>query len=272
MREFHKRLICDGCEGMLLAVDDFQTACEDLIGSSTPVELFDHHASKAERTPVCPKCNGEMTVCRVRVKGKKLRREFTVCTHDGLWFGRDALADVFATLTRKLVGYVGGYKGEWGMASFQERTPSHDANDRLSITAWRNRPRKRSPTLTPVNAYRDQKLPCPACRTRELAFLADRYGCDECHGVFVENGALTGLVADMTSELWDLPAPTGAPGPRACPICAEALVVEALEGASIDRCANHGVWFDPAELEQVLQKLGSKPGGIVGWLRRLFLA
>lgn len=270
MREFGGRLICDACEGMLLSVEDFQHACEDLIGSSTPVELFDRVASKDEHPPVCPRCQGAMGTCRVRVKGKKLRGSFSYCEHDGLWFGRDVLPDAFATLTRKLVGYVGGYKqGDHTRRMFQPTTPG-DASDGLSIASWRNRPRKRTPTLTPINIYGDRPLPCPACRTRDLRFLADRYGCDECHGVFVQNAALVGLVADMTSELWDLPAPTGAPGPRACPVCAELLVVEVLEGASIDRCATHGIWFDPSELEQVLKATGEPPSGVIGWLRRLF--
>jgi Zn-finger nucleic acid-binding protein len=101
-------------------------------------------------------------------------------------------------------------------------------------------------------------------------FLVDRYACDECHGVFVENAALEALVAEMTSAPWQIPAAVGAPGPRACPICAGTLDVETLEGATIDRCARHGVWFDPQELEAVLQHAGTPPSGIVGWLKRLF--
>jgi Zn-finger nucleic acid-binding protein len=46
--------------------------------------------------------------------------------------------------------------------------------------------------------------------------------------------------------------------------------VNELEGATIDRCPAHGVWFDPQELETVLQRAGTEPTGVVAWLRRLF--
>ena len=269
MREFHKRLVCDACEGMLLEVADFQSACADLVGGDPTVELFDRKPSEAERKPVCPKCSAEMGTCRVKVKDKKLHGAFSICDRDGLWFGRDVLAGVFATITRKLVGYVGGYKGDHTRRMFQPNSGG-DASEGLTIAAWRHRPRKRAKTLSPVNAYRDQPLPCPVCRTRELAFLADRYGCDECHGAFVENAALEALVGEMTGAPWQVPAVTGAPGSRSCPICAEALSEERLEGATIDRCVKHGVWFDPKELEEVLQHAGAPPTGLVGYLRRLF--
>jgi ribosomal protein S27AE len=269
MREFQQRLICDACEGMLLELADFQSACADLIGNA-PVELFDHEPDKNERKPVCPRCAREMTVCRVRVNGKKLRGRFSTCDRDGLWFGRDVLAGVFAAITRKFIGYVGGYKsGDHTRQTFQPRSGG-DASDGLTIAQWRNRPRKRAQTLTPVNAYRDQTLRCPVCPGRELAFLGDRYACEQCHGVLVENAALEELVHEMTSEPWQMPAMAGAPGPRTCPVCAAVLGVESLEGVSIDRCAHHGVWFDTQELEGLLQHAGTPPGGITGWLRRLF--
>lgn len=256
LREFQKRLVCDHCEGMLLAVEDFQSACEDLIGEA-PVTLYDRETPA--KPPACPRCSRPMGVCRVKVRKKKLG-QFSFCERDGLWFGRDVLPGAFATLTRKFVAYVGGEKARSG----------YD----LSVQAWHQRPRKREKTLTPVNAYRDQTLVCPACRTEPLRFYGDRYGCPICRGCFVENGALEALVAEMIATPWSMPAVAGTPGERACPICATALVAERIEGASIDRCPTHGVWFDPQELEGVLQHsveaLPGWRGGLLGWLRRLF--
>ena len=268
MREFHKRIVCDACESIMLEVADFQSACADMIGNA-PVELFDHEPSQAERKPVCPRCAAEMETCRVKVNGKKLKGRFSCCTRDGLWFGRDVLPGIFATITRTFIGFVGAYQGTHTRPMFPGMAGG-DASEGLTIAAWRHRRRARAQTLSPVNAYRDQTLPCPACRTRELAFLGDRYACDECHGAFVETAALVALVEEMTGGPWQCPVPTGAPGPRACPICASTLVVEDLEGAPIDRCAAHGVWFDPKELETVLQHAVEPPSGIVGWLRRLW--
>ena len=266
MREFQKRLVCDQCEGMLLELEDFASACADLVGEA-PVELIDKETP--DKPAICPRCGHEMQTCRVKVKGKKIGGRFSTCERDGLWFGRDVLPNVFATLTRRVLRYVGGYKsGDHTRKMFQPTTVG-DASEGLSITAWRNRPRKRAKTLTPVNAYRDQTLLCPACR-QELHFLGDRYTCAQCHGCFVENAALEGLVAEMTGQPWTIPAMVGSVGQRSCPICASALGVESLEGASIDRCPSHGVWFDPQELEDVLKHSAERPGGLLGWLRRLF--
>jgi Zn-finger nucleic acid-binding protein len=262
LREYQKRYCCDGCGGMLIEVADFESACLDM-SSAAKVEIFERAPSTAEHPPICPVCSQAMSTCRVRVGKNKVGGAFSTCERHGLWFGAGVLAGVFARIGRTIVGYVGGNKSG-------DRTRGHDASEGLSIAAWRNRPRKRAPTLTPVNAYRDQKLPCPRCSGRELRFLADRYACDECQGVFVENAALEALVEEMTSAPWQIPTAGGAPGPRACPICAATLGVETLEGASIDRCQAHGVWFDPQELEAVLQHAGAPPGGIVGWLKRLF--
>jgi hypothetical protein len=78
----------------------------------------------------------------------------------------------------------------------------------------------------------------------------------------------------MTGEPWSIPAAAGGFGERSCPICAAALVVETMSGVKIDRCPIHGVWFDPQELETVLQHsvetLAGRPAGLVGWLKRLF--
>src|SRR5688572_29823489 len=93
------------------------------------------------------------------------------------------------------------------------------ASDGLMITTWRDRPRKRAKTMTPVNVYADQKLRCPACGDRELVFMGDRWTCDGCHGLFVQTAALAALVEEMTGQPWQAPAVAGAPGSRSCPVC-----------------------------------------------------
>lgn len=269
LREYQQRYCCDDCGGMLIEIADFESACLDLTSEAT-VEVHDREPSTAERPPICPVCTQAMGTCRVRIAGKQVGGTFSTCERHGLWFGRGVLAAVFARIGRSLIGYTGGYKhGDHTRQRFQPRS-SGDASEGLSITAWRHRPRKRAQTLTPINAYGDRALPCPVCTNRALVFMGDRYACEGCRGLFVETAALEALVAEMTSAPWQMPAATGAPGPRACPICGVALGVETLEGASIDRCPTHGVWFDPHELEAALQVAGSPPTGLAGWLRRLF--
>lgn len=77
---------------------------------------------------------------------------------------------------------------------------------------------------------------------------------------------------DMSGALWDMPAPTGTPGTRACPMCTTPMVVEDLERVPIDRCAEHGVWFDPSELTLALENASNEfePRGVRAWLKKLF--
>src|SRR5262249_19047174 len=46
---------------------------------------------------------------------------------------------------------------------------------------------------------------------------------------------------------------------RRCPDCEAALTPCELEGAALDRCATHGVWFDEGELQRVLRSAGDHP-------------
>ena len=40
---------------------------------------------------------------------------------------------------------------------------------------------------------------------------------------------------------------------------------------TVDRCAEHGTWFDPAELEEALEHVAlTKDHGFRHWLRHLF--
>ena len=275
MRDFKDRLICDACSGMLIGLDDFRSACADMVGTDIDIELYDLEPSKTEPKPVCPKCQGELAVCKLRVGGKKMRGEFSTCARDGLWFGRDVLPSVFAVINRKIgagprFDAAGGHTRRMYQAS-----SGGSASDGLTIARWRNRPRKRAQTLTPVNAYGDKTLRCPQCADRQLLFMADRWGCENCRGTFVQTAALEALVTEMKhiqeiDEPWSMPAVTGAVGARACPVCVAAMTVETLDGVTIDRCPEHGVWFDPTELEVVLVREGDPPKGIIGWLRRLF--
>jgi Zn-finger nucleic acid-binding protein len=141
------------------------------------------------------------------------------------------------------------------------------ASGGLAISHWKQH-RPRAHTLF-VSAHKDVKLDCPACRV-PLAYHGDRWACGTCRGLFVENEALVALVREMALAPWELPALAGRPGDRACPICKTPLIVEVLEGVTIDRCDVHGVWFDDRELEQALHHSSAPPDGLVAWLKRLF--
>ena len=48
------------------------------------------------------------------------------------------------------------------------------------------------------------------------------------------------------------------------------MIVELLEGVTIDRCAGHGVWFDDSELQAALHHASAEPTGLGGWIKQLF--
>jgi Zn-finger nucleic acid-binding protein len=138
----------------------------------------------------------------------------------------------------------------------------------LAISHWGEQ-RPRAHTLF-VSAHKNVKLECPACRLA-LAYQGDRWGCQKCRGLYVENEALVAMVREMALAPWELPASSGKPGERACPICKTPMRTELLEGVTVDRCDIHGVWFDEHELEQALHHSSPPPPGLGAWLKRLFV-
>jgi Zn-finger nucleic acid-binding protein len=293
LREFHGRLVCDECQGMQLQSDDFVDSIREIDGSEEPIALTDHGpAGKG-----CPQCNQPMTTCALAfgsltIAGERIMR----CASHGMWIPRDAMTAAYARASRRggfsgrgvtggTASRFGASGGTSGAASMLANMPSaHSgmsgamasiagafgggpASGALAISNWRH-DRPRAHTLF-VSAHRDLKLDCPACRVA-LAYQGDRWACSTCQGLFVENEALVALVREMALAPWELPALAGKPGERACPICRTPLIVEVLEGVTIDRCDVHGVWFDHPELEQALRHSSAPPQGLVAWLKRLF--
>jgi Zn-finger nucleic acid-binding protein len=270
LREYQERLICDECQGMLIDDDDLAKACSDLVNKDIKLEF----GAPVATTKICPTCERsleqvEVTFAPVRAKAEVLR-----CDRDGLWFKGGLLAATFALLGRKVHGIIGypqfqSVPRATGIESGSSvRAP---ATAGLRISEWHNRPRRRAKTLTPINAYGDQRLACPVCGTTELTFFGDRYACAQCTGTFVQNAAFEAMAMDIAKAFFQLPAPTGTVGPRGCPVCVEPMVVEQLEGVAIDRCSAHGIWFDANELTVALEHAsGQFEHGWRAWLKRVF--
>jgi Zn-finger nucleic acid-binding protein len=130
---------------------------------------------------------------------------------------------------------------------------------------------------------RDEFLECPRCQ-RALEVAGDRVKCAGCKGQLVTEPELQQLIAGMLTKLnQDLRAPAPLPfepcEPRAddaavtCPRCATVMTRRTLYTMAVDRCPEHGVWFDGTELERALTKaaeptwkatLGQKIAGTVG--------
>ncbi|MEJ7600926.1 MAG: zf-TFIIB domain-containing protein [Kofleriaceae bacterium] len=95
-------------------------------------------------------------------------------------------------------------------------------------------------------------LACPRCGvTLETAGYTER--CTKCDGAWVHEDALVGMLQERTSALVFLPwQPRDKDQQRACPVCTQAMQTVNLEAVALDRCAEHGVWFDAHELAALL--------------------
>lgn len=197
-----------------------------------------------------------MRGCVLVVGGRYLDQPLLRCEQDGIWFGEGALADVYEAIGfggSSAQGRAGRATGDGGFGAFYGG-PSNQRAPLLRLKQRKAPPREHTPPVPP-SALRDLRLPCPnpGCRGRTLVLDVSRWICIDCKGLFVENAALEALALGMRGEPWQLPQITGAPGPRPCPACAQPLTVTELEGELVDRCIDHGVWFDAAELEAALQ-------------------
>jgi Zn-finger nucleic acid-binding protein len=92
---------------------------------------------------------------------------------------------------------------------------------------------------------------CPACDNQRL----DKHGsCHTCGGVWLPEEL-------VHEQLARSPAFTGGGySERHCPACDETMDEPLIFDIPIDRCVAHGMWFDKAELEQVISR-----SRIEGW-------
>lgn len=98
---------------------------------------------------------------------------------------------------------------------------------------------------------------CPTCKTPlESAGRTER--CTACDGAWVHEDVLAGMLAESTSTLVALPwhpreAVAGERN-RKCAVCGLAMQPVKLGTVALDRCADHGVWFDTHELEAMFEE------------------
>lgn len=241
-----ERLVCAHCGGILLALE----ALIDSVGEMTtqPLRVADD-TRIAQR---CPRCDQRLQSCTLEVGPRTFEPELRRCETHGVWFDPDQLAALFEWISR----------GEGP-------SPGRRRGDSAPLQIHHKR---RRPTAYPMfaTAHAGEALACPVCLDQPLAYGAGRWTCGRCRGLFVEDAALATMLASMTNAPGELPPPSGAPGSRACPLCASAMRAEPLEAVPVDRCDGHGVWFDEAELEEALARAGEPPPSrIRRWVKDL---
>jgi len=114
-------------------------------------------------------------------------------------------------------------------------------------------------------SLRDRFATCPRCKAG-LDERNERWVCGGCGGLLITEAAVSQMIADMLGDQvsangWSgkvaMPEPL-ALEPRSggedltCPRCATTMTAVSLYGIPLDRCGEHGLWFDKRELEQVL--------------------
>jgi Zn-finger nucleic acid-binding protein len=249
MRPFDRRLVCDRCEGMFIEVDDFA----DAVGAMEPIDVRD----EGPAARACPCCRKPMRACQLAIGKLELDEVLAYCPDHGLWFGDGALADVLARIERN------HHRGGGG-------SPTQTVT---SIYTLLSKPRRMTPRPAPVpiSAFRHRHLACPVCEG-SLTLVINQWACAHCAGTFVENHSLEAMVSEMKSSPWQLSAVRGEAGALSCPVCADAMHVESFERVSIDRCGEHGVWFDPHVLSTALHQASGvqQRSSVASWLRRMF--
>ncbi len=112
-------------------------------------------------------------------------------------------------------------------------------------------------------------MDCPVCR--EPLVVAEREGieldaCPWCRGLWFDAGELALLAEKLGRTLSTdagAPAAPGAEKPRTCPRCDRPMEKVAL-GTSprvlLDRCPDHGLWFDHGELGTLMGQMSVAPG------------
>jgi Zn-finger nucleic acid-binding protein len=111
--------------------------------------------------------------------------------------------------------------------------------------------------------------PCPRCgaklETSEQP-KAKLHACGNCGGLFVESTSLTSIATE--SDVADAARQADRSGQASpnvhavisCPVCATKMNRVKVRDVHIDRCDQHGLWFDRGELDELGDKLRSGKG------------
>lgn len=101
----------------------------------------------------------------------------------------------------------------------------------------------------------EQTTTCPTCKLRlESAGRTER--CKQCDGAWIGEDVLVGMMQESTSSFVVLPWHPREQDrdARPCAVCDAAMQPVKLGTVALDRCAQHGVWFDANELESLFEE------------------
>lgn len=122
-----------------------------------------------------------------------------------------------------------------------------------------------------TDPYRDPQRACPSCNVPLRVFRA-RLVCDRCEGMLAPIADLAYAVEEITGVVPAFEFAGETTGKRACPECTGTMRTFKLHvrlgdelakpSPQLDRCDEHGIWFDQDELAGVFEICRAKhPGG-----------
>ena len=121
---------------------------------------------------------------------------------------------------------------------------------------------------------------CPVCKSPlQRAGYTER--CESCNGAWIHEDALVGMMQERTSAMVFLPwQPRDRDQDRPCAVCAKSMQCVSLGSVALDRCPEHGVWFDAEELASLMKqakhfkaepsKDAGEHQGLLGAIAKLF--
>jgi ribosomal protein S27AE len=255
------RLSCDECGGVLLEDDAFAAAMRQPGDAAAALSIERTGSSHAR----CPQCHEAMATTVLVLGGTRLAGSFLRCTAHGIWaqygvtlrgHGHGAASGP-AGVAGAIANMPSGHGGmSAAMASIAGAFESRGAGSGTGLAISQHgdaRPIARTPY---ISAHKGETLACPVCAVA-MAYAGERWACATCAGAFVENDALIAMVTEMTRAPWQLAPLAGTAGTRPCPICPERLVRDMLGGVAVERCGEHGVFFEKDQLARVLLAAGT---------------
>jgi Zn-finger nucleic acid-binding protein len=110
--------------------------------------------------------------------------------------------------------------------------------------------------------YRDEASRCPRCQV-ELSAQGDGLVCIGCGGEWTDEQTLRHRWARATRQpLPPLTLRIDHERRLGCVVCGSPMEKVMLDAIELDRCPDHGLWFDPGELERVTSTAVLEYGGV----------
>jgi Zn-finger nucleic acid-binding protein len=118
---------------------------------------------------------------------------------------------------------------------------------------------------------------CPICK-RPLVQAGRTWKCETDDGAWVRSDVLVPMLEQAASTLVELPWQANQEDHvRNCPECSHDMQTVKLGTVALDRCVEHGVWFDRKELAELLKQAKTfkaadkhEHAGILRTLQKLF--